>query len=167
MQFTKLLNCCLLAAVVTLAGCSSSPKEEGGAVTDSATATTDSAAGASSQGAVEDADATLRQTNVFYFDYDQSSLREESYEALKAHARYLVAHPEAAVRLEGHCDERGTREYNVALGERRGNAVIKFLRVNGVTSNQIEVVSYGEEKPVALGHDESSWAQNRRVEIKY
>lgn len=166
MQFTKLLNCCLLAAVVTLVGCSSSPKEEGGAVTDSATATTDSAAGASSQGA-EDADAGLRQTNVFYFDYDQASLREESYEALKAHSRYLVAHPEAAVRLEGHCDERGTREYNVALGERRGNAIIKFLRANGVTSNQVEVVSYGEEKPVALGHDESSWAQNRRVEIKY
>ena len=166
MQFTKLLNCCALAVLVSLAGCSSSPKEEEGSVTDQATTTTDASAGASSQGQY-DAEAAMRQTNVFYFDYDQSSLREESYEALKAHARHLVAHPEVAIRLEGHCDERGTREYNVALGERRGNAIVKFLRANGVTSNPVEVVSYGEEKPVASGHDDASWEQNRRVEVKY
>ena len=88
-------------------------------------------------------------------------------EHLRAHAQHLNTNPNAMVRLEGHADERGTREYNVALGERRGNAVAKYLRLNGVSASQMEVISYGEEKPVAYGHDEQSWAANRRVELVY
>lgn len=109
--------------------------------------------------------ANLR--SVFYFDFDQSSIRSDSVADLEAHAQYLASHPAASVRLEGHADERGTREYNMALGERRGNAVERFLAINGVSSQQIEVVSYGEEKPAVLGSGDMSWSQNRRVELKY
>ncbi len=109
----------------------------------------------------------LREQRVFYFDYDQDTLKPESYSALKAHAQYLANKASAHVRLEGHGDERGTREYNLALGERRANAIAQFLTLNSVTSEQIETVSYGEEKPVSLEHDESAWAHNRRVELIY
>jgi len=115
----------------------------------------------------EVATSDMLSTTVFYFDFDQSSVRSDALDALRAHAQYLNSNPEAEVRIEGHGDERGTREYNVALGERRGNAVQKYLRLNGVAANQMEVVSYGEEKPVAFGHDEKSWSANRRVEIVY
>ncbi|MEQ9511076.1 MAG: OmpA family protein, partial [Alloalcanivorax xenomutans] len=84
-----------------------------------------------------------------------------------AHATYLKNNANAKLRLEGHADERGTREYNVALSERRAQAVQKFLRVQGVSSSQLEVVSYGEEKPAAFGHSEMDWAKNRRVELNY
>lgn len=112
-------------------------------------------------------DMGLLSTSVFYFDFDQSTIKSDSLEALRAHAQYLNENPNARVRLEGHADERGTREYNVALGERRGNAVAKYLRLNGVSSSKMEVISYGEEKPVAYGHDDQSWSANRRVEIVY
>lgn len=105
--------------------------------------------------------------NVFYFDFDQDTINPEAYDALKAHAKFLAAHSNARIRLEGHTDERGTREYNLALGERRANAVAQFLGLNSVASEQIDAVSYGEEKPAALDHDESAWAQNRRVELIY
>ena len=113
------------------------------------------------------ADAQLLSTRVFYFDFDEAQIRSESYESLKAHARYLIDNSSAKLRLEGHADERGTREYNVALGERRGKAVAKFLRLSGVSGAQMEVISYGEEKPLSMSHDERSWAQNRRVELVY
>jgi len=124
------------------------------------------------QMAQEKADAAQKAsamlgTTVFYFDFDQASLQSDALDALRAHAQYLNENPNAKTRLEGHGDERGTREYNVALGERRGNAVAKYLRLNGVKGNQVEVISYGEEKPVAFGHDEQSWAANRRVELVY
>ncbi|GGO80677.1 peptidoglycan-associated lipoprotein [Marinobacterium nitratireducens] len=111
--------------------------------------------------------AVANLQTVFYFDFDQSTVRSDSIADLEAHARYLASNPQAQVRLEGHADERGTREYNMALGERRGNAVSRFLMVNGVSSGQVEVVSYGEEKPAIMGHDNSSWSENRRVELKY
>ena len=104
---------------------------------------------------------------VFYFDFDQSVVRQDGFADLEAHAHYLSSHPSASVRLEGHADERGTREYNMALGERRAQAVERLLIVNGASAGQIETVSYGEEKPAVLGHDDSSLAQNRRVELKY
>ena len=103
--------------------------------------------------------------NVFYFDFDSSALRPESREALDAHVELLKTN-DRTVRLEGHTDERGTREYNMALGERRANAVRDYLVVNGIDSYRIETVSYGEERPVAYGSGESSWSQNRRVELK-
>ena len=106
-------------------------------------------------------------TRVIYFDFDSSVIKAEFKDVIIAHGNYLAGHPEAAVVLEGHADERGTREYNIALGERRAKAVEKLLTVQGVAPNQIQVISFGEERPVALGHDESAWSLNRRVEILY
>lgn len=101
---------------------------------------------------------------VFYFDFDQSILKAEARAALTVYAEVLKEAPKA-VRLEGHADERGSREYNMALGERRANAVRDFLVLQGVDASLIETVSYGEERPAMVGSDETSWAQNRRVEI--
>jgi peptidoglycan-associated lipoprotein len=104
---------------------------------------------------------------VFYFDFDKSIVRPESREALAKHAEYLVSHPDARVVLEGHADERGTREYNMALGERRAKAISRYLTIQGVAASQIETVSFGEEVPVAFGHDSNAWQLNRRVEVRY
>jgi peptidoglycan-associated lipoprotein len=111
--------------------------------------------------------AALREMRTFYFEFDQSTVKSESRPALAAHAAYLSANPSSKVVIEGHCDERGTKGYNVALGERRGNSIAKFLIVNGVSKAQIEVVSYGEERPANAGHNEAAWAQNRRAYIEY
>ena len=110
-------------------------------------------------------EAVASYGNVFYFDFDSSALKPESREALDAHI-VLLKLDDRSVRLEGHTDERGTREYNMALGERRANAVRDYLVVNGIASYRIETVSYGEERPVAYGSGDSNWAQNRRVELK-
>lgn len=104
-------------------------------------------------------------TLVIYFDYDSSDVKE--LDVANAHAKYLAEHPSAQIRLEGHADERGTREYNVALSERRALAVKELMMFRGVRPNQITVVAYGEERPVAFGHNEASWQPNRRVEIVY
>jgi len=104
---------------------------------------------------------------VFYFDFDQAIVRRTGHEELNKHAEVLSADSYLRVRLEGHADERGTREYNLALGERRANAVRAYLVAQGAARTQIEVISYGEEKPADNGHSESSWAGNRRVEIVY
>ncbi len=117
--------------------------------------------------AKEKEEAVLREIRTFYFDFDKSAIRPESRAALMAHAAFLSANPNLKVNLEGHSDERGTKEYNLALGERRAQSVERFLVVNGVARTQVEVVSYGEEKPAAMGHDESAWAKNRRVYIEY
>ncbi|MDX1754852.1 MAG: peptidoglycan-associated lipoprotein Pal [Marinobacter sp.] len=111
------------------------------------------------------AEAAKRDITTFYFDFDTSEIKPEAREVLIAHARYLATNPGQKVRLEGHADERGTKEYNLALGERRANAVQRFLIVNGASRGQLETVSYGEEKPAVMGSSESSWAQNRRVEL--
>ncbi len=102
---------------------------------------------------------------VFYFEFDRAVLKPEAREALKIHAKRLQENPRD-VRIEGHTDERGTREYNMALGERRANAVKEYLVLQGVDPDILEVVSYGEERPVAMGSNERSWAQNRRAELK-
>lgn len=126
-----------------------------------------SAAELAAQKAAADAAAVAALQSVFYFDFDKSVVKQDGLAALEKHAAYLVATPNASVRLEGHADERGTREYNMALGERRAQAVARILQVNGVNANQIETISYGEEKPAVLGHNSEFWAQNRRVELKY
>ncbi len=113
------------------------------------------------------ADAALIAKRRVYFAFDSSQLDDENRKIVEAHARNLAANPNIKVHLEGHCDERGTREYNLALGERRAQTVERAMRVLGVPANRLTTVSYGEEKPVAPGHDESAWAQNRRVEILY
>ncbi|ADZ91224.1 peptidoglycan-associated lipoprotein Pal [Marinomonas mediterranea] len=115
----------------------------------------------------QDVDLLAGVETVFYFDFDKSIVRPEAREALAKHAEFLVANPDARVVLEGHADERGTREYNMALGERRAKAVARYLTIQGVAASQIESVSFGEEVPVAFGHDDASWQLNRRVEVRY
>ncbi len=104
-------------------------------------------------------------TRVFYFDFDVAEFRQADRDVLTYHARDLAANPSKRIRLEGHADERGTREYNLALGERRANGILNYLIVNGATRNQIETVSYGEERPADRATSEAAYQRNRRVEI--
>lgn len=104
---------------------------------------------------------------IFHFDYDSADVQPDDYDALKAHAQYLRKNPSARILVGGHTDERGTREYNMALGERRAKSIAAFLSSNGAKPAQVEVVSYGEEKPMRMGEAESDWAENRRVELDY
>ncbi len=104
---------------------------------------------------------------TIYFDYDSAQISTEGQSALNAHAEYLSLHPDKVITIEGHTDERGTREYNLSLGERRAQAVADFLMASGVPAQQMKVTSYGEENPVALDHNESAWQLNRRVELIY
>lgn len=106
-------------------------------------------------------------TRVIYFDYDSSAIRSEFEAVIKAHATFTKANPKAKMNLQGHADERGSREYNVALGQRRSDSVNKAMGVLGVAGGQTEAVSFGEEKPAVEGHDEAAWSKNRRVEIRY
>ncbi|MFQ6006467.1 MAG: peptidoglycan-associated lipoprotein Pal [Woeseia sp.] len=104
---------------------------------------------------------------IIYFDFDQSDLKPQYADLLSRHANRLSNNPRTQVRLEGHADERGSREYNIGLGERRSQAVRRMLLIQGATAGQISTVSFGEERPAAFGSDEESYALNRRVEIKY
>jgi peptidoglycan-associated lipoprotein len=104
---------------------------------------------------------------LVYFDYDVSQLTSAANQTLDQHVTYLRAHPELKVRIEGHADERGSREYNLALGEQRSLAVQRYLSIAGIDTARLSVFSYGEEKPVAMGHDNGSWQQNRRAELVY
>ena len=113
-----------------------------------------------------DTDACLRQRTI-YFDFDQDTLRPEFQAQIACHAKYLRDRPGARMTLEGNADERGTREYNLGLGERRGNAVSSALQANGGSAGQLTTVSYGEERPTCDLSDESCWSKNRRVEIVY
>ena len=113
-----------------------------------------------------DTDSCLRQRTV-YFDFDQDTLRPEFQAIMACHAKYLNDRPESRITLEGNADERGTREYNLGLGERRGNAVSGALQGAGGSAGQLTVVSYGEERPTCTETSETCWQQNRRVEIVY
>ncbi|GIX35429.1 MAG: peptidoglycan-associated lipoprotein [Lysobacteraceae bacterium] len=113
-----------------------------------------------------DTDSCLRQ-RVVYFDFDQANVKPEFAAIMACHAKYLRDRPSARITLEGHADERGTREYNLGLGERRGNAVSDALVANGGSASQLTVVSYGEERPACMDSNESCWSRNRRVEIVY
>jgi len=104
---------------------------------------------------------------TIYFDYDSSEIRSEFVPLLQTHAGYLASHPGTRLTLEGHTDERGTREYNLALGDERAQTVQRFLLAEGVRSDQLTTLSFGEEKPAAFEHGESAWSQNRRVELAY
>jgi peptidoglycan-associated lipoprotein len=111
--------------------------------------------------------ANVLSDKVIYFEFDSNTVGDDYVELVKHHGKYLSFNPDAKVTLEGHADERGTREYNVALGERRAQAVRDLMIYEGASNDQITIVSYGEEKPVAFGHDEESMRLNRRVEIVY
>lgn len=124
-------------------------------------------AGEQVDAAASEAQAALMEMTVFYFDFDNTTIKSDSKNALIAHSQYLAANSSARVVLEGHADERGTVEYNLALGERRALSVSRFLQANGATASQIETVSFGEERPALMGHSDAAWSKNRRVEIKY
>lgn len=107
------------------------------------------------------------QQRVYHFAFDSFSVQANDMAAVQAHARYLQEHPNVTVRVEGHTDERGSRDYNIGLGERRAKAVAQVLTSHGAATHQVNVVSYGAEKPVDPSHEESAWAQNRRAVIVY
>ena len=153
----------LVVAFGVVVGCSSRGGDAAGtgAVDPNAgyTSTAPTGSGVSSE------EAALRAITTFYFEFDSSDLKPEAMRALDVHARDLKAAGNRVV-LEGHTDERGTREYNMALGERRAASVQRYLVLQGVSPAQLELVSYGEEKPAAMGSTEEAMAQNRRVELR-
>ncbi len=104
---------------------------------------------------------------VIYFDFDNDQVSSDYLDLLVHHGKYLAANPSMKLRIEGHADERGSREYNIALGNRRAQSVRRLVLFQGADANQVDVISYGEEKPVALNHDEEAWRLNRRVELVY
>ena len=157
-----------LMSVAVLAGCKKAVKPEAPAdttTTTPTTPTTPTTSGVYGPGDL-DTDACLRQ-RVVYFDLDKDALKPEFQAIINCHAKYLRDRPSARLRLEGNADERGSREYNMGLGERRGNAVSAALQANGGSPTQLTVISYGEERPVCAEHNEECWAKNRRVELIY
>ena len=113
------------------------------------------------------AGAVMPQARSVYYEFDRSEIKADSTKVIDANAQYLREHPELKVKVEGNADERGSREYNLALGQRRADAVQKRMTILGIPSDRIETVSYGKEKPKAVGHDESAWSENRRSDILY
>ena len=111
--------------------------------------------------------AGLLAKRVIYFDFDSSEIKGDGTDIVAAHAKYLATNPTARVRLEGHTDDRGSREYNIGLGERRAQSVRRALLLQGASEAQLSTVSYGAERPAVAGHDEAAWSKNRRVEIVY
>ncbi|KAF1719828.1 peptidoglycan-associated lipoprotein Pal [Pseudoxanthomonas wuyuanensis] len=156
-----------LLSVAVLAGCKKAVKET--QPTDTVTTPT-TPTGPTTSGVYGpndlDTDACLRQ-RVVYFDLDRDLVKPEFQAIMGCHAKYLRDRPSSRITLEGHADERGSREYNLGLGERRGNSVSSALQANGGSGSQLTVVSYGEERPVCTESGESCWSQNRRVEIVY
>lgn len=110
--------------------------------------------------------AISTQRSVF-FDYDVFAVKTEFAQMLEMHGKFLAANPKVSIRVQGNADERGSAEYNLALGQKRADAVVRALKIYGVKDSQMESISFGREKPKALGHDESAWAQNRRVDLEY
>ncbi len=110
---------------------------------------------------------SLLSKRVIYFDFDQATVRPEYRDIVAIHARYLSQNPGARMTLEGHADERGSREYNLGLGERRANSVANLMKAQGAAGDQVNIVSYGEERPVCTESNEACWSKNRRVEIVY
>jgi len=166
-------------AVAGLVGCSSTGGKDSVMVEDRS-GTGMEAAGATGEattsGVSSYGDLTIESLNdpnsplaqrVIYFAYDSSEVAEQDRPLVEAHAAFLAANPTVKVTVEGHTDERGSREYNIGLGDHRAQAVRRMLEFQGVAPNQITVVSYGEEKPAVEGHDESAWSLNRRVELVY
>lgn len=114
-----------------------------------------------------DPNSALSKSRSVYFDYDGFAIKPEYSQMLEVHGRYLAANPKTSIRVEGSADERGSAEYNLALGQKRAETVVRALKVYGVKDLQMEAISWGEEKPKAMGHDESAYAQNRRADLAY
>ena len=164
----------LLVGACALSACSSKPSkpEAGGqgmanSGAEGAGATGSNASGGAGDEEIAGPQAGLLAKRIVYFDFDSSEIKGEGTDIVAAHAKYLTANPNTRVRLEGHTDERGSREYNIGLGERRAQAVRRALLLQGAADAQISTVSYGGERPAVPGHDEAAWAKNRRVEFVY
>jgi peptidoglycan-associated lipoprotein len=159
----------LLATLTLFAGCKTKPPP----VVETPPAQTSDTTGVEDPNASIGDDAQMGPTGellskrIVYFDFDRAEIRADSQSVVAAHAAYLAKNPNQKVRLEGHADERGSREYNIGLGERRGQTVRRALALQGVAETQLSTVSYGEERPAAAGSDEQAYAANRRVEIVY
>jgi peptidoglycan-associated lipoprotein len=173
MKFSHVLAVAFLA--VGLAACTK-PKQTKPSEPPPATAATgeastsgvgEAAAGTKPLTPQQQALAALRTRNIVYFDYNSSEIPQEYLAVVSANAAYLVKYPTARLRLEGNTDERGSREYNIGLGERRAQTVRRAMLAKGVSEGQMTTVSYGEERPAVPGHDEAAYAQNRRVEFVY
>lgn len=173
MKFTKTLL--TLAGLALVVGCASNkPKVEdgksaaNGADAQSQGVTTGTGSATSMAGTdVAGPDGDLLGTRVIYFEYDSAQIGSEFIAVVNAHGRNLAENAKSRIRLEGHADERGSREYNIALSEYRAAAVRNLMKFQGVREGQIETVAYGEEKPAELGHNDAAWSRNRRVEIVY
>jgi peptidoglycan-associated lipoprotein len=173
-----MLNRLIYIFIITtmLAACSSSQtRDSGGASVDDRSGAIDDGGtrsfgtgsdGMSGLSALDDPASPL-SVRIIYFDYDSSTILPAYREVVEAHARFIAQNPQLTVSLEGHTDERGSREYNLALGERRSQSVKQQMMVFGPASAQLRTTSYGEERPVAMGQSEQAWSQNRRVEILY
>jgi len=182
MQLNKVLKGVLIALpMATLVACSSSPSDsQADAERNATSSSTSSSANGGSDVQLDRVDRIktaeeikrqklemLRNDQTIYFDFDRSNLRSEFHSLLSEHADFLVKNPSQRIVIEGHCDKRGTPEYNIALGERRAKSVETFLLNSGVSSSQISVVSYGEEKPAVMGDSESAFSKNRRAILTY
>ncbi len=191
MKFTKTLAIVAMISALTLIGCSSDEEKDAsltdgslnGGINDASTNGFGDGSGANggrfgtngkygAKGAnglppeFSDPNNPLSKRTI-YFMLDSSQVQQDFIPVIAAHARYLLANPSQHIVLEGNGDERGSREYNIALGEQRSKTVAGMLKAQGVSESQLGIVSYGEEKPMAMGHDESSWELNRRVELAY
>ena len=166
-----------LAIAAIAAGCASKETKTDAPVTDRSAGVSQPSRSASSSttpsqqpsiagNPLRDPSNILSKRSVF-FDYDSNAVKDEYRGLVQAHSRYLGDKRDSRVRIEGNCDERGSREYNLALGQRRAESVKKMMTVLGVQDGRIETISYGEEKPMSAGHDEQAWSQNRRADIKY
>ncbi len=155
----------VLAALLLLAACESTPQATGDATgTGGATAGTQTQAAplpGPRPGSAED--FTVNVGDRVFFDFDRYSLRPDAREILQRQAQWLQKYPSVTITVEGHCDERGTREYNLALGERRANAAKNYLVALGINPNRVKTISYGKERPAVTGSNEAAWAQNRRA----
>ena len=177
MQLNKILKGLLIAVpVMTLAACSSSSNVDEGAVQQEQTNQVEQTENVQVETIAREKTAeeklrekyeALRQEQIIYFDFDKATVSRQYAELLQAHADLLVNNSSVKVLIEGHADERGTPEYNIALGERRGDAVATYLQSLGVSASQISVVSYGEEKPLVKSRTEEAFAKNRRAVLVY
>jgi len=169
MQINNVFKLGLVALLsVSMVACSSTEEEGPAPNNNASTAPTTQGTGGPSEAerARIAEEQRLRAITTFYFQFDKAELDTEARNALVVHANDLKANPNRRVRLEGHASEEGTREYNLALGERRSQAVERYLQVQGVSANQLEVISYGEEMPADTGSTEQAYSRNRRVEMK-
>ena len=165
----------ILSASFALAACSSTPKTDMTSDKQAASSTQSASNAADAQMPVEglvlptqmDAVNAQIKARSVYFDYDNFLIKSEYQPVLDMHGKYLARNSKLSIRVEGNADERGSAEYNLALGQKRAEAVVKALKVYGVDASQMEAVSWGKEKPKAVGHDEAAYAQNRRVDLAY